>query len=48
MSNDSDKAAAVVAGLMSLRLHGRDHWYAVLYLGFPNEEETSSYAAASP
>ena len=41
MSNDSDKAAAVVAGLMSLRLHGRDHWYAVLCLGSPNEEDAA-------
>lgn len=39
MSSDSDKAAVVLAGLMSLRLHGSDYWYAVLYLGSPNEED---------
>lgn len=39
MSSDSDQTPAVVAGLMSLRLLGRDYWYAMLYLGRPNEED---------
>lgn len=39
MSSVSDHTPAVVAGLMSLRLHRRDYWYAMLYLGDPNEED---------
>ena len=46
MSSDSDQTPAVVAGLMSLRLHGRDYWYAMLYLGSPNEEDPAYRHAA--
>lgn len=39
MSGDSDQTPAVVAGLVSLRLLGRDYWYAMLFVGSPNEED---------
>ncbi|MCB0911076.1 MAG: hypothetical protein KDB60_05590 [Propionibacteriaceae bacterium] len=39
MSSESVQPAALVAGLVSLRLRGRDYWYAVLYADPPAEED---------
>lgn len=49
MTSSDSAEEPVVAGLMALRLGGRDYWYGVLYLNPPAEEDPAyRHGSASP